>query len=76
MQLLDLWPTIRVWRSVHFIPLFLMSAVLLTNLTNPPRKRSHSSSRLADAAGNNPSVPSATPLRTATSPEQNGLKAE
>lgn len=79
--LLDLEPALKVWKSVHFLPLFLMGAVLLTNKVNPPRKRSSSQGRLADAASKDHSAlhgehGSAVTEEGGVAPQQNGLKQE
>ena len=86
-QLLDFWPALRVWRSVHFLPLFLMGAVLLTNKVNPPRKRAPSQSRAAAGTSRSASKdPSANQQPDKSSaelgagaglvPAHNGLKSD
>ncbi|KAK9810978.1 hypothetical protein WJX73_003119 [Symbiochloris irregularis] len=80
--LLDFWPSLRVWRSVHFIPLFLMGAVMLTNIVNPPRKpksgqsKSASSSPTKDASVVSAKERSPDLGKAAAAAAQGSLKAE
>lgn len=38
VQILDLWPTLALWRSVYFIGHVLMLAPVILGIVSPPRR--------------------------------------
>jgi hypothetical protein len=48
LQLLDFNTSIRTWNSVHFLGHFLMVAIILVSLVNPPRKPRKKETAAAD----------------------------
>ena len=38
VQILDLWPTLALWRSVYFIGHVLMVGVVILGMVSPPRR--------------------------------------
>ena len=66
--ILELAPSLRVWRAVHFLPSFVMAAIVVVSKVVPPRRgrsRSSSSSRTA-AAGAGAGATAATAVGATT----------
>ena len=51
LQLLDFWPAWKLWRSLHFAPHLMMTAIILTGQVIPPRRPKGSKSRPAAGGG-------------------------
>jgi hypothetical protein len=56
MQLLDFSVSMKAWKSVHFLGHFLMLAIILVSMVNPPRRPRKKDAAKAGQDGSTPPI--------------------